>query len=61
MFNPYGGIFGQPALSRRAALSTMGMGLGSIAMQSILGKSKPFLGKVASVTLRSPWTPISTA
>jgi len=47
MFNPYGGIFGQPALSRRAALSTMGMGLGSIAMQSILGKSKPFLGKVA--------------
>ena len=47
MFNPQKGIFGQPGLSRRAALSTMGMGLGSIAMQSILGKSKPFLGKVA--------------
>ena len=47
MFNPYGGIFGQPALSRRAALSTMGIGLGSIAMQSMLGKSKPFPGKVA--------------
>ena len=47
MFNPYGGIFGQPALSRRAALSTMGIGLGSIAMQSMLGKTKPFPGKVA--------------
>ena len=47
MFNPYGGIFGQPALSRRAALSTMGIGLGSIAMQSMLGKSKPFPAKVA--------------
>ena len=47
MFDPQKGIFGQPALSRRAALSTMGMGLGSIAMQSMLGKSKPFPGKVA--------------
>ena len=47
MFNPQKGIFGQPALSRRAALSTMGIGLGSIAMQSMLGKSKPFPAKVA--------------
>ena len=47
MFDPQKGIFGQPALSRRAALSTMGMGLGSIAMQSMLGKTKPFPGKVA--------------
>jgi len=47
MFDPQKGIFGQPALSRRAALSTMGIGLGSIAMQSMLGKTKPFPGKVA--------------
>ena len=47
MFDPYRGIFGQPALSRRAALSTMGIGLGSIAMQSMLGKTKAFPGKVA--------------
>ena len=46
-FDPQKGIFGQPALSRRAALSTMGIGLGSIAMQSMLGKSKPFPAKVA--------------
>ena len=45
--DPDGIIFGQPALSRRAALSTMGIGLGSIAMQSMLGKSKPFPGKLA--------------
>ena len=47
MFDPQEGIFGQHGLSRRAALSTMGIGLGSIAMQSMLGKSKPFPGKVA--------------
>jgi len=46
-FDPQKGILGQPALSRRAALSTMGIGLGSIAMQSMLGKSKPFPAKVA--------------
>ena len=46
-FDPQKGIFGQPGLSRRAALSTMGIGLGSIAMQSMLGKSKPFPAKVA--------------
>ena len=46
-FDPQKRIFGQPALSRRAALSTMGIGLGSIAMQSMLGKSKPFPAKVA--------------
>ena len=46
-FDPQKGIFGQPGLSRRAALSTMGIGLGSIAMQSMLGKTKPFPGKVA--------------
>ena len=46
-FDPQKGIFGQTALSRRAALSTMGIGLGSIAMQSMLGKTKPFPGKVA--------------
>ena len=46
-FDPQKRIFGQPALSRRAALSAMGIGLGSIAMQSMLGKSKPFPGKVA--------------
>jgi hypothetical protein len=46
-FDPQKGIFGQSGLSRRAALSTMGIGLGSIAMQSMLGKTKPFPGKVA--------------
>ena len=47
MFDPQEGIFGQHGLSRRAALSTMGIGLGSIAMQSMLGKTQPFPGKVA--------------
>ena len=47
MFDPQKGIFGPHALSRRAALSTMGIGLGSIAMQSMLGKSKPFPANVA--------------
>ena len=47
LFDQREGTFGQPALSRRAALSTMGIGLGSIAMQSMLGKSKPFPAKVA--------------
>ena len=46
-FDPQKRILGQHALSRRAALSTMGIGLGSIAMQSMLGKSKPFPAKVA--------------
>ena len=46
-FDPQKGILGQPGLSRRAALSTMGIGLGSIAMQSMLGKSKPFPANVA--------------
>ena len=41
LFDPKEGIFGQHALSRRAALSTLGIGLGSIAMQSMLGKTKP--------------------
>ena len=47
LFDPKEGIFGQHDLSRRAALSTLGIGLGSIAMQSMLGKSKPLPEKVA--------------
>ncbi len=47
LFDPKEGIFGQHDLSRRAALSTLGIGLGSIAMQSILGKSKPLPDNVA--------------
>ena len=47
LFDPKEGILGQHALSRRAALSTLGIGLGSIAIQSMLGKSKPFPAKVA--------------
>ena len=47
LFDLREGTFRQHALSRRAALSTLGIGLGSIAMQSMLGKSKPFPAKVA--------------
>ena len=47
LFDPKEGIFGQHALSRRAALSTLGIGLGSIAMQSMLGKTKPLPDNVA--------------